>query len=110
MMAQQVASLRNYIGSQVRIEGVYNGKDNRYSNRYTVVLEDVQVFDLKGTEIEWDKDHTWVQDAWRIGIIKELQVGDRVYCTVTVTTYLNKHGEKGISFTDPMQVEWQSRC
>ena len=91
--------LAKYIGSQVRLQGVYSGKDNKFPNRYTVVLEDVRVFDLKGNELEWSKDHTWIQDAWTLKAIKDLKPGDRVSCIVTVKLYKNKHGTVNIGFT-----------
>lgn len=101
-------TLGDYIGRKVRVEGTYNGKDNRYSSRYAVALEDVRILDLQGNEIEWNKDHTWLQKAWEIEKIKELAVGDKVSCIATARSYRNKDGRAGICFTDPSAIEWQS--
>ena len=71
-----------------------------------LLLEAVRIFDLNGDELDWDKDHTWMQEAWTIRDVKGIRKGDRVSCIATVTTYRSKQGTQ-IGFTDPITIEWQ---
>lgn len=96
--------LADFIGKEVRLEGKFNGYDNRYSNRYTVAVERVRVFDLNGDAIGWDKDHTWLQEAWKIKDIPGLKIGNRLSCIATVIVYTKQSGESDIGFTNPRAI------
>lgn len=94
------------VGQEVRLEGIYWGKDEKFSSRFAVVLTDVRVFDMEHNELEFSKDHTWIQEAWPLKKLK-LKLGDKVSFIATVQNYTNKKGKVGIGFTTPRAIDWQ---
>lgn len=93
-------------GQQVRLEGIYDRKCEKYSNRFAICLADVRIYDMQHTRLEWSKDHTWVQEAWPLKDLK-LKRGDKLSFLATAQGYTKQNGEVGISFTDPKDIEWE---
>lgn len=92
-------------GQQVRLEGVFDRRCERYSNRFAVCLADLRIYDLQHNRLDWDKDHTWVQDAWPLKKMK-VKRGDRLSFLATAKRYTKQSGKAGICFTDPKDIEW----
>ena len=105
-MLSENSVMKINVGQEVRLEGIYWGKDEKFSNRFVVVLTDVRVFDIEHNELDFIKDHTWIQEAWSLKELK-LKLGDKVSLIATVQNYWNKKSEVGIGFTSPRAIEWQ---
>jgi len=92
-------------GQQVRLEGIYDRKCDKYGTRFIICLADVRIYDLQHNRLEWSKDHTWVREAWPLKTLK-LKRGDKLSFLATAKHYTKRNGEAGIGFTDPKAIEW----
>lgn len=92
-------------GQQVRLEGVYDRKCDKYGTRYAICLADVRIYDLQYNRLEWSKDHTWVREAWLLKKVK-MRRGDKLSFLATAKRYTKQNGEVGMCFTDPKDIEW----
>jgi hypothetical protein len=93
-------------GQQARLEGIYDGKCEKYSNRFAVCIADLRIYDMQHNRLEWPKNHTWVQEAWTLKKLK-LKHGDKLAFIATAQSYTKQNGEVGIGFTDPKAIEWE---
>lgn len=89
---------------QVRVEGIYDRKCEKYSNRCAICLADVRIYDLQHNRLEWSKDHTWVQEAWALRTLK-LKQGDKLCFRATARTF-STSGASSTVIPLPLAALW----